>query len=204
MLGYWSKYMLSAWICYDNWLVLTLTQNERPSVQDVPKALVPFLESCWAEDPKCRPEFMEITDFLHSFCSTLTKAVEIEDRKSNKKVESASTGHLRKKYEEKGNKRKSLLPSLFPCFEDCFSDWLNGMMNPVLGFCKVWGTQLRVGMDVHGWLYLSPLYCTPSKPDGFSTELPFWFEHCTELRIQREKGNQWKREVIWRFWSNQC
>ncbi|XP_059457911.1 serine/threonine-protein kinase STY13-like [Corylus avellana] len=99
--------------------------NERPSVQDVPKALVPFLESCWAEDPKCRPEFMEITDFLHSFCSTLTKppnAVEIEDRKSNKKVESASTGHLIKKYEEKGNKRKSLLPSLFHCFEDCFSD----------------------------------------------------------------------------------
>jgi hypothetical protein len=68
---------------------------------------------------------MEITDFLHSFCSTLTKppkAVEIEDCKSNKKAESASTGHLIKTYEEKGNKRKSLLPSLFPCFEDCFSD----------------------------------------------------------------------------------
>jgi hypothetical protein len=68
---------------------------------------------------------MEITDFLHNFCSMLTtppKVVEIEDPKSDMKVESASTGHLMNKHDEKGKKRKSLSPSFFPCFEDCLSD----------------------------------------------------------------------------------
>uniref|UniRef100_A0A2N9E3H0 Protein kinase domain-containing protein n=1 Tax=Fagus sylvatica TaxID=28930 RepID=A0A2N9E3H0_FAGSY len=100
-------------------------RNERPSIQDLPKDLVHLLESCWAEDPKFRPEFMEITDFLHNFCSMLTtppKVVEIEDPKSDMKVESASTGHLMNKHDEKGKKRKSLSPSFFPCFEDCLSD----------------------------------------------------------------------------------
>lgn len=98
---------------------MPLFQNERPSIQDLPKDLVPFLESCWAEDPKCRPEFMEITGFLHNFCSVLTKppkVFEIEDPMSTK---TASTGHSMNKYEDKGRKRKGWSPRLLSCFVGC-------------------------------------------------------------------------------------
>lgn len=49
-------------------------QNIRPSVDNFPKELLPLLESCWEEDQKLRPEFVEIiqtlTKLLHSSHTT--------------------------------------------------------------------------------------------------------------------------------------
>lgn len=39
-------------------------QNVRPSVEELPQYVVPLLQSCWAEDPKLRPKFKEITQKL--------------------------------------------------------------------------------------------------------------------------------------------
>ncbi|XP_057971289.1 serine/threonine/tyrosine-protein kinase HT1-like [Malania oleifera] len=48
-------------------------KNQRPSLENLPKEFVPLLQSCWAEDPAQRPEFMQITDILISildnYCS---------------------------------------------------------------------------------------------------------------------------------------
>jgi len=46
----------------------------RPSLEGFPEVLLPLLQSCWAEDPKLRPEFSEITKvlakLLHNYRST--------------------------------------------------------------------------------------------------------------------------------------
>ncbi|KAK9948663.1 hypothetical protein M0R45_004228 [Rubus argutus] len=70
-------------------------KNVRPSLENIPKDIIPLLESCWAEDPKDRPEFMEVTDYLSNFyqelCSEETKpppkVIETEDYDRNIKEE---------------------------------------------------------------------------------------------------------------------
>lgn len=48
-------------------------QNQRPSLDNLPKEVGSILEACWAADPKARPEFKEITvsltKLLTSLCS---------------------------------------------------------------------------------------------------------------------------------------
>ena len=48
-------------------------QNQRPSLDNLPKEVGSILEACWAADPKARPEFKEITvsleKLLRSLCS---------------------------------------------------------------------------------------------------------------------------------------
>ncbi|KAL8123836.1 serine/threonine-protein kinase STY13-like [Apium graveolens] len=44
-----------------------VTQNARPSTDNIPKEIVPLLVSCWAADPADRPEFIEIKCFLENF-----------------------------------------------------------------------------------------------------------------------------------------
>ncbi|XP_021824159.1 serine/threonine-protein kinase STY17-like [Prunus avium] len=91
----------------------------RPSLDDIPEKIIPLLESCWAHDPKTRPEFMEITDFLSNLfkelCSTEAeppKVVETEvehpEKCNVKKEESAITNHVIDRPEEKkkGKRRK--------------------------------------------------------------------------------------------------
>ncbi|XP_062028863.1 serine/threonine-protein kinase STY46 [Rosa rugosa] len=69
--------------------------NVRPNLEDIPEGIIPLLESCWAEDPKDRPEFMEVTDYLSNFyqehCLQETKpppkVIETEDNERNIKEE---------------------------------------------------------------------------------------------------------------------
>ncbi|KAK9265725.1 hypothetical protein L1049_025319 [Liquidambar formosana] len=103
-------------------------KNLRPSVENLPKEIVPLLQSCWAEDPGRRPEFMEITDslanFHHNLCSTQTtppKLLEFEHPKSKMKADSAGTDHVIIESEKKGKKERS--SSIFlRCLDDCLSD----------------------------------------------------------------------------------
>ncbi|XP_047156394.1 serine/threonine/tyrosine-protein kinase HT1-like [Vigna umbellata] len=52
----------------------------RPSLEGFPEVLLPLLQSCWAEDPKLRPEFSEISqileNLLHNYHSTGISAEE--------------------------------------------------------------------------------------------------------------------------------
>lgn len=121
-------------ICYilwkhlDEFFALAL-QAVRPSLDDIPEQIIPLLESCWAHDPKTRPEFMEITDFLSNvfkeLCSTEAeppKVVETEGEHPEncnvKKEESAITNHVIDRPEEKKGKRRKKSRSL--SFLRCF------------------------------------------------------------------------------------
>ncbi|MBA0741970.1 hypothetical protein Gogos_015087 [Gossypium gossypioides] len=102
--------------------------NERPSVEGLPTEIVSLLQSCWAEDPKIRPEFKEITASLTNFlrnCSppetTPPKQMEIDRSGSHAEEESVNPGHVTNKCNDKGKKSKSYT-SFFICFDDCLSN----------------------------------------------------------------------------------
>ncbi|XVF17855.1 hypothetical protein REPUB_Repub10bG0160900 [Reevesia pubescens] len=114
----------------DNVTVAYAAANkERPSVESLPRDIVSLLESCWAEDPKIRPEFKEIsgtlTNFLHNICSTETtppKTVEIGYSKSQVKEDSMdAAGHVTNESNDKRKNQKTS-PMFLSCFEDCLSD----------------------------------------------------------------------------------
>ncbi|KAB2057877.1 hypothetical protein ERO13_A11G186200v2 [Gossypium hirsutum] len=103
-------------------------KNERPSVEGLPTEIVSLLQSCWAEDPKIRPEFKEITASLTNFlrnCSppetTPPKQMEIDRSGSHAEEESVDPGHVTNKCNDKGRKSKSYT-SFFICFDDCLSN----------------------------------------------------------------------------------
>ena len=50
---------------------LVLWQKMRPGLEGIPKEIVPLLQSCWSEDPKSRPEFNDITEYLHTLYHNL-------------------------------------------------------------------------------------------------------------------------------------
>ncbi|KAF3439047.1 hypothetical protein FNV43_RR17322 [Rhamnella rubrinervis] len=98
----------------------------RPSLEDIPKDLVPLLQSCWAEDPNSRPEFMEITDSLSNFQGMFStevkppKMAETEHPKSDMKGDSAGNHTVLSKHtEEKVKRRRKSSPSFLRCFDDC-------------------------------------------------------------------------------------
>ncbi|RVW23076.1 hypothetical protein CK203_102471 [Vitis vinifera] len=102
--------------------------NERPSVENIPQDIAPFLQSCWAEDPANRPEFMQITnflvDFLQNLCSaqiTPAQTFEIEHPRSNVTADSAGSNHPISKVSGK-MKARSPLPCFLRCFDDCLPD----------------------------------------------------------------------------------
>ncbi|KAE8695342.1 putative Homeobox protein [Hibiscus syriacus] len=99
-------------------------KNERPSLEGLPTEIASLLQSCWAADPKIRPEFKEISAYLTSFiyrcCSAETKPpkmVEIDRSESHAEEESLDTGHVTNKCNDEGKKKKTY-PCLI-CFEDC-------------------------------------------------------------------------------------
>ncbi|XP_057491971.1 serine/threonine-protein kinase STY13-like [Actinidia eriantha] len=101
--------------------------NLRPSMDNIPKDIAPLLESCWAEDPADRPEFMQITNFLVTFlrniCSTQTKPpelFEIAHVKSKSAADSPSADHLMNKSHEKDKKNRSPSRCFLSCFDECF------------------------------------------------------------------------------------
>ncbi|XVE87267.1 hypothetical protein DITRI_Ditri18aG0103100 [Diplodiscus trichospermus] len=80
----------------------SVTKNERPNVESLPRDIASLLQSCWAEEPKARPEFKEITvslaRFLHNLCSTeITppKMVEVDHCKSHEKEYPTGAGHVK-------------------------------------------------------------------------------------------------------------
>ncbi|KAK6237510.1 hypothetical protein QUC31_002979 [Theobroma cacao] len=103
-------------------------KNERPSVESLPGDIVSLLQSCWAEDPKIRPEFKEITgsltNFLQNLCSTETtppKIVSMDYLESHVQEDSIDAGHVPNKADDKGKKQKTS-STFFSCFDDCLSD----------------------------------------------------------------------------------
>ncbi|KAA8547321.1 hypothetical protein F0562_003815 [Nyssa sinensis] len=105
--------------------------NLRPSMDSIPKDLASLLQSCWAEDPADRPEFMQITDFLANFlgniCSTQItppKVFEIEHLKIKMTADSPGTNYQTSKSEEEDQKGRSPSLACPSCFDHCFSDGL--------------------------------------------------------------------------------
>ncbi|KAK2986853.1 hypothetical protein RJ640_011078 [Escallonia rubra] len=101
-------------------------KNQRPSIDDIPKDFVPLLESCWAEEPADRPEFMQITDFLASFlrnmCTAQTtppKVFEIEQLECDVAEDSPGTDHLMTVKSDVNNKNRSFCSSLLSWFHGC-------------------------------------------------------------------------------------
>ncbi|XP_051126963.1 serine/threonine-protein kinase STY13-like [Andrographis paniculata] len=81
----------------DNILVAyAAAMNRRPSVDDIPAGIAPFLKSCWAENPEDRPEFQQITKFLEDFLRAMTKPSPrlsgAEHSSSNVEKDEESTG----------------------------------------------------------------------------------------------------------------
>ncbi|KAF8014252.1 hypothetical protein BT93_H0173 [Corymbia citriodora subsp. variegata] len=51
-------------------------RNIRPSLESIPREIIPLLESCWAHDPSCRPEFTEVKGFLSGVLNKLASEAE--------------------------------------------------------------------------------------------------------------------------------
>lgn len=86
-------------------------------MEDLPEEIVPLLKSCWAQDPKARPEFTEITVFLANYLNSTEvirpistvvdmKQVEIKSNKDYSAAENKDN-EIEKRYvvkiEEVGN-----------------------------------------------------------------------------------------------------
>ncbi|KAH7520066.1 hypothetical protein FEM48_Zijuj08G0104400 [Ziziphus jujuba var. spinosa] len=101
----------------------------RPCLENIPKDLVPLLQSCWGEDPKSRPEFMEITVSLSNYQNLLsidikaTEIVETEHPKSNTITKDDPAGTninpLSKNAVVKVKRRRKSSPSFLRCFDYC-------------------------------------------------------------------------------------
>ncbi|PON36325.1 Serine/threonine protein kinase [Parasponia andersonii] len=97
-------------------------KNVRPSLDEIPKEIGSLLQSCWAEDPKSRPEFKEITNSLLELYQNLSptevikapKAFEIEHSNCNTSKDhnnspSSPSYPLMKPEKKKKKKKKTLL-----------------------------------------------------------------------------------------------
>ncbi|ESQ31150.1 hypothetical protein EUTSA_v10004342mg [Eutrema salsugineum] len=75
------------------------SKNQRPSLENLPEGVVSILQACWAEDPKARPEFKEITvsltNLLRSLCS------DNDDSSSNSKANVANEDSTSKLVQER-------------------------------------------------------------------------------------------------------
>lgn len=115
-------------------------QNMRPCVDEFPAEILPLLQSCWAEDPKLRPEFTEITQTLtkllhktetedhhritkeEKYPIPRSQALSPDDQsvKDNYKKEHETDQNQNEYTESKPKriqkKRKRFLPCLFRCF----------------------------------------------------------------------------------------
>ncbi|OVA04547.1 Protein kinase domain [Macleaya cordata] len=116
------------------------TKNARPSVDKLPKDLVPLIESCWAVDPALRPEFTEITTTLLDFLRTTLHLApteqpqQEEDAKTEQQqqshgqeADSAGTRQLNMKesgevvdVRKSPSRRRSSTPNYYSCFGRCF------------------------------------------------------------------------------------
>ncbi|KAF8409923.1 hypothetical protein HHK36_002442 [Tetracentron sinense] len=111
-------------------IVYAVAKKVRPSVDNLPKDIGILLQSCWAEDPASRPEFMVITNSLSNFLDTLRsqqitppQVFGIEQEKKSVASDSAGTHHLMEKCGEmEGMKSRSSTPRFLSCFDDCFSN----------------------------------------------------------------------------------
>uniref|UniRef100_A0A7N0RBQ9 Protein kinase domain-containing protein n=1 Tax=Kalanchoe fedtschenkoi TaxID=63787 RepID=A0A7N0RBQ9_KALFE len=84
------------------------SKKQRPSIEKIPKEIVPLMESCWAEDSSMRPEFAEITKtlsvFLQQLCSTQEAPPPLEMRRLSTKSDSTDTSYLACRVGEKRKK----------------------------------------------------------------------------------------------------
>lgn len=123
-------------------LNLLFSQNERPTLRNIPDEAASILESCWAADASARPEFEEITvlltNLLSSLCSGDSSCAattsseeadldEIEDPNSNL-IQECNCHVMKPKEEEEEKKRKNkvvnLIRPVFKMFRAClYKPW---------------------------------------------------------------------------------
>ncbi|KAJ7944329.1 Protein kinase [Quillaja saponaria] len=101
-----------------------MANNQRPSVDDVPSDIIPLLESCWAANPRDRPDFVEITGslttFFHNFCSSVTppsNMIENGGAVNNMGSGFPRTCPVKTESKEKRRKRRWPIPSFLKCFK---------------------------------------------------------------------------------------
>ncbi|OMO84306.1 hypothetical protein COLO4_22120 [Corchorus olitorius] len=98
------------------------SKNVRPSVEELPEEVASLLQSCWAADPKTRPEFKEVTaaltDFLEALCLTVEtkppKIAEIMDRSDQSPTEEEAARAT-------GSRKHKASGVFLACWEDCLS-----------------------------------------------------------------------------------
>ncbi|KAI4327564.1 hypothetical protein L6164_020009 [Bauhinia variegata] len=109
-------------------------KNKRPSLDEIPEDIVPLLQSCWAEDPMQRPEFVEIRETLTKIfpkrfptvtpppCNLIkTENINGHSTQAQGKCPTPQTPGPNNSVasvaeEKKKNKLKCLFPSFFRCF----------------------------------------------------------------------------------------
>ncbi|XP_030529639.1 serine/threonine/tyrosine-protein kinase HT1-like [Rhodamnia argentea] len=88
----------------------------RPSVESIPREIIPLLQSCWAHDPSCRPEFTEVTGFLSGVLDKLVSRAEAGAglaKEADEDVEKAMIVEAPK--EGKQKKSGGFLPTVRDC-----------------------------------------------------------------------------------------
>ncbi|KAL2498446.1 Protein kinase superfamily protein [Abeliophyllum distichum] len=104
--------------------------NRRPSIDNIPAEIVPLLQSCWAENPEDRPEFLQITGVLKNFLHSLSQLndtslispslLEAEYSRSKEETgDSPATDFMMCRSEETKKKPRSLCFRILSCFGGC-------------------------------------------------------------------------------------
>ncbi|CAM8934651.1 unnamed protein product [Rhodiola kirilowii] len=95
------------------------SKKQRPSVEKIPKEIVPLVQSCWAEDSSVRPEFAEITEtlsvFLQKLCSAQESPLPLEMHRLSTKSDSDTKFSAYKLGEKR--KRVGNWKLLMKCFQ---------------------------------------------------------------------------------------
>ncbi|KAJ7952968.1 Protein kinase [Quillaja saponaria] len=92
-----------------------MANNQRPSVDELPSDIIPLVESCWAADPRDRPEFVEITESLTTFFRNKCKPVippsdmiEIDNPRNTMELEESPSADTEKAESKVDNKSRKL------------------------------------------------------------------------------------------------
>lgn len=96
-------------------------------MESIPEEIIPLLESCWAQDPRHRPEFTEVTAFLSGVLANLAVEAEqvagVEPEPANEarveESEDIQQVMIPASSKERKRKKKGCLPSVLGCFYSC-------------------------------------------------------------------------------------
>lgn len=115
---------------YNSRLYFLLSQNVRPSAENLPEDLALIVTSCWKEDPNDRPNFSQIIQMLLHYLSTISPPEPVIPQrifKSENAVlppESPGTSSLMAVRDDAGDTPKTNMEEkpkgFFFCFNQCY------------------------------------------------------------------------------------